>query len=160
MVTLQPMTPTEYEPWLEAEIKEYADEKVRAGNWSAAEAPERSAEEHRKLLPQGLVTPDNYLYTIRAELSPGTGTTAVGMVWLAVPPWKPPLAFVYDFRIDEPYRRRGFASQALAALEEKVRALGLDTIGLHVFGHNHAARALYEKAGYEVTNVNMAKKLK
>lgn len=160
MVTLQPMTPAEYEPWLEAETKTYADEKVQAGNWAAAEALDRSAEEHRKLLPQGLATPDNYLYTIVAEVSPGEPPRAVGVVWLAVPPWKPPLAFVYDFLIHEPYRRRGLASQALAALDEKVRALGLDTIGLHVFGHNHAARALYEKAGYEVTNVNMAKKLK
>ncbi len=160
MVTLQPMTPAEYEPWLKAGIQEYADEKVRAGNWSADEALERSAEEHRKLLPQGLDTPDSYLYTIMADSSPGAGLTAVGMVWLAVPPWKPPVAFIYDFLIYEPYRRRGYASQALAALEEKVRALGLDTIGLHVFGHNHAARALYEKAGYVVTNINMTKKLK
>ncbi len=160
MVQLQPMTSAEYEPWLEGDIREYADEKVRAGNWSAADALERSAEEHRKLLPQGLATPDNYLYTITAEPAPGEGPVPVGMVWLAVPPWQPPLAFIYDFVIHEPYRRRGYASQALLALEGKVRALGLDTIGLHVFGHNHAARALYEKAGYEITNISMAKKLK
>jgi predicted GNAT family acetyltransferase len=30
---------------------------------------------------------------------------------------------------------------------------------LHVFGHNQVARALYEKIGYEVTNVLMSKKL-
>lgn len=67
---------------------------------------------------------------------------------------------MYDFLVYEPYRRCGYGWQALQALEQNVRALGLDTIGLHVFGHNHAARALYEKAGYEVTNINMAKKLR
>jgi hypothetical protein len=28
-----------------------------------------------------------------------------------------------------------------------------------VFGFNHGARALYEKLGYEITNLKMAKKL-
>jgi len=47
----------------------------------------------------------------------------------------------------------------MQALEERVRHLGLSTISLHVFGHNHAARALYEKLGYVTTNVMMSKTL-
>jgi len=160
MVQLRPLTQPEYETWLADEIQVYADEKVQSGNWDAAEALERSRAEHDKLLPQGLATPDNYLYRVMAEPEPGAAPVAVGMIWLAVPPWKPPVAFIYDFVIDGAYRRRGYARQALQAIEPKVRALGLDTIGLHVFGHNHAARALYEQAGYEITNINMAKKLK
>lgn len=42
-------------------------------------------------------------------------------------------------------------------LEDQVRQVGLRRIGLHVFGHNAAAQALYRKVGYEVTNINMAK---
>jgi RimJ/RimL family protein N-acetyltransferase len=159
MVQLQPMTQAEYETWQETAVKDYADDKVKAGAWDAAGALERSLAEHRQLLPQGLASPNNYLYTIQAQPVPGAPATAVGVLWLAAPDWKPPLAFVFDFLIYEPYRRRGFAVQALRALEDNVRALGLDTIGLHVFGHNQAARALYEKAGYEVTDINMAKKL-
>ncbi len=64
-----------------------------------------------------------------------------------------------DLAIFEQHRRRGYASEALRLLEEKVREQGLDTISLHVFGHNHAARELYEKSGYAVTNVNMSKKI-
>jgi RimJ/RimL family protein N-acetyltransferase len=160
MVQLLPMTPAEYESWLANKIRAYADEKAQAGSWEAADALERSAEEHRELLPDGLATKDNHLFTIWAEGEAGAGPVAVGILWLAAPPWKPPLAFVYDFIIFERYRRRGYAGPALQALEDKVRSLGLDTIGLHVFGHNHAARALYEKAGYEVTDVNMAKRVK
>ncbi len=44
-------------------------------------------------------------------------------------------------------------------LEKKVREQGFDTVSLHVFGHNHAGRELYEKSGYVVTNVNMSKKI-
>jgi len=84
----------------------------------------------------------------------------VGMIWFAVPIGRPhPSAFVYDFSIVEEQRRKGYGEQALRAVEDKVRELGLDTISLHVFGHNHAARALYEKAGNAVTDLMMSKKL-
>ena len=157
MVQLRPMTQAEYNAWMAEAIESYAEEKVRAGAWDVADALERSTHDHHALLPQGLATPDNYLYQIMAE--PEQEPVVVGMVWLAVPPWKPPLAFVYDILIHEPYRRRGYAGEALTALEAKTRALGLDTIALHVFGHNHGALALYQKMGYAITDISMAKKL-
>ena len=82
------------------------------------------------------------------------------MIWLArIMQGAKPIMFIYDFRIDEAHRRKGYGEQAMLAAEVQAKALGYDTIALHVFGHNHAARALYEKLGYEITNINMAKKL-
>ena len=155
MITLQSISPAEYKTWLTQAIREYADDKVGAGNWVAAEALDRSAAEFHRLLPDGPATPDNYVYSLAAAGE----EAAVGVMWFAVPPWKPPIAFIYDLLIYEAYRRRGYATLALQALEEKVRGLGLDRIGLHVFAHNPAGRALCEKAGYAVTDINMAKKL-
>lgn len=40
---------------------------------------------------------------------------------------------------------RGHAYQALRVLETHVQGMGLHGLALHVFGHNHAARALYAK---------------
>ncbi len=37
--------------------------------------------------------------------------------------------------------------------------LGIDKIELHVFAHNAAARALYEKAGYAISSLYMAKQV-
>ncbi|WP_419719892.1 GNAT family N-acetyltransferase [Lysinibacillus fusiformis] len=37
------------------------------------------------------------------------------------------------------------------------KQLGMNKIGLNVFGHNKIARGLYEKMGYEITNITMAK---
>jgi len=54
---------------------------------------------------------------------------------------------------------RALATAAFAALEGEARARGLAGIGLHVFGHNPGARALYEKLGYETTNLHMFKKV-
>jgi RimJ/RimL family protein N-acetyltransferase len=42
-------------------------------------------------------------------------------------------------------------------MEEVVKIAGLNVIGLHVFGYNTGARAMYEKLGFEVTDVMMRK---
>jgi GNAT superfamily N-acetyltransferase len=157
MIQLLPMTPPEYEPWQAQAVRDYAVDKVQAGAWRQAEAQERSAREFAQLLPQGLATPDHWLFSIWSDDAPLD--TPVGMLWVARSPWHPDQAFIYDFLIHEPYRRRGYGRQALLALEPKVRALGLNAIGLHVFGHNHGAIALYEQTGYEITDINMVKKI-
>jgi ribosomal protein S18 acetylase RimI-like enzyme len=164
MITLEAISPAEYKTWLTQAIRDYADDKVSSGNWDASDALDRSAAEFHRLLPEGPATQDNFFFSLmapnaKAKEGEEAAPVSVGVLWFALPPWKPPIAFIYDFLIYEPYRRQGFEEEALGALEEKVKALGLDTIGLHVFAHNTAARALYEKAGYAVTNINMAKKL-
>ncbi len=70
-----------------------------------------------------------------------------------------PLAFVYDFLIYDEFRRQGYGTQTLLALEAKAKELGVDKIALNVFAHNHIARALYEKTGFEVTGIYMTKRL-
>jgi ribosomal protein S18 acetylase RimI-like enzyme len=103
-------------------------------------------------------TPGQYLFSILAAPEPGLPARPVGMIWFAALEGRPQ-AFIYDFAIDPAYRRRGYGAQALRALEAEVRAVGLESIALHVFGHNHGAQALYRKLGYEVTNLHMAKRL-
>ncbi len=157
MVQLFPMTDSEFQKYLRAAIEDYAQEHVRAGNWAPSEAILNSEEEFRQLLPDGVVSKDQHLFSI---VDDSTGAT-VGMIWFAVRSRgvTDPYAFVYDFRIYEEFQRRGYGRQAFSVLEEKVKEVGLDTISLHVFGHNHAAIALYQKAGYEMTNIHMTKKL-
>jgi ribosomal protein S18 acetylase RimI-like enzyme len=156
MVRLIPMNEAECQAYLDLAIREYAEDKVQAGNWQPAEALERSAKEFQQLLPEGVATKDNYLYDIEDDAL----GAKVGIIWLArIMQGTKPIMFIYDFRIDEAHRRKGYGEQAMRAAEVRAKAFGYDTIALHVFGHNHAARALYEKRGYEITNLNMAKKL-
>jgi RimJ/RimL family protein N-acetyltransferase len=156
MVRLAPMTEIEYQAYLESDIQRYAEEQVKAGNWHPSEALEKSRKEHQQLLPDGLATKDKYLFSVQDQ---DTGSK-VGVIWFAVDYKRlEPLAFIYDFVIDEEFRRRGYGTRALQALEEKAKELGVTKISLHVFGHNHAAKALYEKVGYETTGVYMAKKV-
>jgi RimJ/RimL family protein N-acetyltransferase len=156
MVRLVPMSQTEFEAYLESSAQEYAQEHVRTGNWSADKALQMAKESFHKLLPDGLDTSNHYLFTIEDE----TLGQKVGVLWFAVEERETgPRAFVYDVQIDEVHRRRGYGTQAFEALEGKVRELGLTRIMLHVFGHNHAARAMYAKLGYEAVNLVMAKTL-
>jgi RimJ/RimL family protein N-acetyltransferase len=155
-VRLVPMSQPEFAAFVAHEVKDYAEEHVKAGNWSADEALAKSEAEFKQLLPEGKDSKDNYLYSI---FDAGSGVN-VGNVWFAVVErGSPRHAFIYDFRILDEFHRQGYGAQAMLAVESEVRKLGLNTISLHVFGHNHAARALYEKVGYEVTNVNMTKHL-
>ena len=156
MVQLVPMSQAEFEKYLESTVPDYAQEHVRTGNWSAEKALKLAEESFHALLPDGLTTPNHYLFTIENEAL----GTKVGMLWFAVEEREGgPRAFVYDVEIDQAYRRQGYGSQALEALEGKVRELGLTRIMLHVFGHNHAARAMYEKLEYETVNLILSKTL-
>ena len=58
------------------------------------------------------------------------------------------------------FRGRGHASAALALLESVAIELGATAVGLHVFGFNTNAQALYRSLGYGITGFNMIKRLR
>ncbi len=153
---LVPMTEAEYDRYLEKAVREYADDKVKAGTWNPENALELSARDFKHLLPDGVHSQGQHLFMLEDEAA----GKKVGMIWVAEVNWGKPLAFIYDIVVDEGQRGKGYGKQAMLALEDVVRGLGLDEIGLHVFGHNTIARDLYLKVGYEVTDLHMVKKLK
>ncbi len=156
MIILTSMSQSELDAYLEITIREYAQEHVRAGNWSEQEAMQKSRQEFAELLPQGVHSPKQHLYTIRAQAT----NAPVGMLWYAERnDGQGAYAFIYDIVVDETERGKGYGEAAMRALEGEVRQRGLNQISLHVFGHNTAARRLYEKLGYAPTNIKMSKKL-
>lgn len=54
-------------------------------------------------------------------------------------------------RVRPDFQRRGLGSQILAELEDRARSAGLRTIHLDTTDEQHAARRLYERAGYRET---------
>lgn len=155
MVRLVPMTIKEFEEYLARNVERYAQENAKAGYWAPAEALEKSRQVHQQLLPSGLATRDHYLLTIQDESG-----LAIGTAWLkADHAAAVPTGFVYDIFIEEAHRGQGKGTQAMLALEEKARELGLRTLALHVFAHNPRAIALYKRLGYGVKSLNMRKEL-
>ena len=155
-IRLVRLTQPDFDTYLERDIRLYAEENVRAGYWSEAEALDKSRKAHERLLPEGLATKNHYLFAIQEA---ATGVT-VGSLWLmADRETERPTGFIFDLFVDEPYRRKGYATQAMLALEHEAHALGLTSLGLHVFAHNPAAFDLYQSLDYEVKSLNMTKPL-
>ena len=110
--------------------------------------------EFDELLPEGLSTPRNFLF----EIFESSKQLLVGYLWFAdADRGGQRVAFIYDIQILELHRRQGYAKQALVELEELVKKMGLPRISLHVAGANPGAQALYEKVGFKVMGVSMAK---
>ena len=156
MLCLRPMNEIEYQQFLDYAITNYAEEKVRAGNYAPIDAMELSTQEYQELLPDGVKTKDNFLLMIVEQVL----GSPVGFVWLMIQQ-AGSLRYLtlVNILIYEEFRCRGYGTQALDLIEEKGRALGLERITLHAFGHNQRARDLYERLGYRTTNVHMAKDL-
>jgi ribosomal protein S18 acetylase RimI-like enzyme len=83
------------------------------------------------------------------------GENKIGFLWVQV---KDNKAFIYDFVIQEEYRGKGYGKQALAAMDERLQLMIVDSVALHVFGDNTAAQELYKKMGFGITGLHMQKK--
>lgn len=62
-------------------------------------------------------------------------------------------------RIEERHRGRGYGREAMTLAEVEARRLGLDRVGLNVFGGNEVARGLYRSLGYAENAVFMTKQV-
>ena len=141
-----------YREYREHLLRDYAADKVRAGAWSEAES--RAAKDVDGLLPEGPATRNHFLYSVRDDSVPAE----VGTVWFALSDSGVGRSvWIYDIIINQAFRRRGFATRTLEFAEDRAGELGARSVELHVFGHNHGAQALYEKMGYGVTSITMAK---
>ena len=156
MIALIPTEQSDFELFLEREIVEYAHDKVKSGNWLEEVAIEKSRDEFMNLLPDGLHTKDQFIFTILDD----TSQTKLGVLWVQVKMEENPRrAFINDFVIEPQFRGKGFGKQALQILDKKMEEMSVESIMLHVFAHNTTAIGLYEKLGYEVTNLYMSKSM-
>lgn len=150
------MSEAEFLAYVAESIPDYAREKVKSGQWLEATSLGQAQEGFNELLPQGIVTPGHHFHNLTDTIS----RTSVGILWFAVQERAgEKIAYVYDVFIISKHRRLGYATQAFDGLEAEAKRLGLSGIALHVFGHNAAAKALYEKLGFQPTNINMFKKI-
>lgn len=70
--------------------------------------------------------------------------------WRLLPPKR---AYISNLAIEPAYRRQGVAQQLLHTSEKIAISWGFQRVYLHVMADNEAARALYERAGYQKCGV-------
>jgi len=95
MITLEPMQQEDLENLVESEIRGYAADHVRNGNWPEEGSLERARKEFETLLPNGIHTPNQYLWTVM------DGSKKVGLLWVQVNDRK---TSIYHFLILEEFR--------------------------------------------------------
>lgn len=155
MTHIAPMTEEEYVAHFAQSIHEYAKDKVAAGQWAPADALGLAQKEIDTLLPQGFATPHQWFFTVR-----DASEQKVGAIWISLrEQGGRKIAWLTDIVVYPQFQRQGHARRALMAAEQVIAEAGLPGMGLHVFGHNAGAQALYASMGYVVTNVNMFKPL-
>lgn len=156
MVRLVPMTEEAFEDFMVISMRDQAQGQVQAGAWRAEEADRNINTLRSQFLPAGLATPGHFFLTIEEAAT----DAEVGGLWYLVEEEEGKRQlFVADIQIDEAYRRHGYGSQAFETMEETAQKMGITRISLHVFRHNHPARAMYEKLGYVGTDTMMSKEL-
>ena len=155
-ISLVELDDAPYRAYRDHLVRDYAADKVRAGAWSESEAQLRAAKDVDGLLPEGPATQGHFLYSVREDAA----DAEVGTVWFALrDSGVGRYVWIYDIIINENFRRRGYASRTLELVEARAKELGAKSVELHVFGHNQGAQALYEKVGYSVTSITMAKQI-
>ena len=157
MIQLTPMTEQEYSAFYEHVILDYADGLVRAGNAPPDVAVQVSQQQCAPVLSNELASPNQFFFLIHTDTP---DAKHVGYLWWGVrEQYGIRTAVLYFIGIFEPYRRRGYARQALCLLEELIKKQGLEEVRLYVFGHNTRAWTLYKKMRYTAVSMTMAKKI-
>lgn len=156
MIRLDPMTQAEFEHYAAYAIEDYAQAHFRNGDCDLEEARGRSRRGYAELLPEGLATKDQFLFSVREDAQ----AEPVGVLWLALQQRDgKPLVYIYDIEIVAGRRGQGLGTQLLRLVDEHCRGMGVSRISLNVMGWNHGARALYERNGFGVTGIGMTKRL-
>jgi ribosomal protein S18 acetylase RimI-like enzyme len=153
IISLRPMTETEYARFRGFLDEDYAQDISRAMRMPIEEARVAADKQMAELLKDGLHTEGHYLWKIVAQDS-----AAVGDLWVLVDASKQ-RAFIYFVGIDEPQRGKGYGKAVMRALEGQVKPMGVDRIELNVFGDNTTAIHLYESLGYRPIAIGMRKEI-
>lgn len=153
-VDLIPMSAEQFVAYRVAGEQSYAEGISASGLMPLSESREKAAEDFSRLLPEGLDTEGQHFWVAL------DGDQEVGMLWLALTEKSDGLhAFGYDFLVPEELRRHGYGRAIMVAAEQMCREKGVVSVGLSVFGSNEGARALYEAMGFEVSMLQMTKRL-
>jgi ribosomal protein S18 acetylase RimI-like enzyme len=153
MLSLRPMTEEEFEQFKGPNMEDYAQERSRNFDTPIEQERAIAADQYARFLKDGIHTLGQRLWVVTEE----TGA-AVGHLWVGIEDAEH-MAFIYFIGINADQRGKGYGAQTLDLLEEAMRPLGIQQIGLNVFSDNAVAQRLYARQGYRITNYSMLKQI-
>ena len=145
MLELKPMNQDIYNHYITYSKNNYAQEITKARGISIEEAMQITNKEYDTLLPDGLQSKNQYLYTIENNENEN-----IGIMWFSSQSnHGDNELFLCDVEVNKEYRGKGYGRESMNLLESKVKEFNMHTISLHVFLHNKIAYSLYNKIGYK-----------
>ena len=145
MLELKPMNQDIYNHYITYSKNNYAQEITKARGISIEEAMQITNKEYDTLLPDGLQSKNQYLYTIENNENEN-----IGIMWFSSQSnHGDNELFLCDVEVNKEYRGKGYGRESMDLLESKVKEFNMHTISLHVFLHNKIACSLYNKIGYK-----------
>ena len=152
---LRPLTDEEISEFIEWQLEQYVEERVRSGERPDT-ARRIASGQSRTLFPKGVPADGQLLFRVLDDEG-----TAVGMLWIG--PQQPAdqsrAFWVFYVGIEEAHQGKGYGRLAMELAESEARSRGASQLGLNVFGHNQVARHLYESLGFTATSISMKKDL-
>ena len=154
MISFQNLTEKDFQDFLEFSVKDYAEQSIKAGRVLEEESEKWSKGEFDYLLPQGLETPNQFIYNIVLDEK-----ETIGTIWFSGRIEKGDRAFLNNIQIQEKHRGKGYGKLAMMELEAEVKRKGFTEIDLHVYSWNTVAINLYRKLNFEEKSLILRKKL-
>lgn len=153
-ITLVPVEDDRFVAWMSRCESEYTEDLI-AGGESAETAARHAADSLQRAFPNETATADNVVFDLVHDTD-----GVVGYLWIGRDQTGGEASWwIWDVVVESAHRGKGYGREAMRLAESYARAQGARSLGLSVFGHNIAARRLYEASGYTVTTVKMRKVL-
>lgn len=149
-LTLVPMTGRDLDAFVQAQVADYAQERVLDGSWSRSEARECAwADLIRVIAWEHKAARAERQRLLTALTSSGE---SVGWLWVKLGPPGPSgrSAFLCQMTVAPAVRQQGYGRAMLAALEAMLAAEGFVELRLNVCEANLPAKRLYAAAGFEL----------
>ena len=151
MVRLVPLSDVEYAQFAGEQVREYANQLVRAGEVEPALGVATARERLAELLTDRLrASGHEFLAALSAQDS-----LRVAWIWLSpapefLGPGHDRTRWLSQITVGERQRGLGWGRVTLLEIERRLAALGVEQLWLRVFDWNVGARRLYESVGYEL----------
>ncbi|NQV15607.1 GNAT family N-acetyltransferase [bacterium] len=153
-IHLEQMTNIAFEKFKQRTINSYARDLTDNSGLAYEEAFDKSKKQTEHLLKDGLNTKNHdFLSIVENDLN-----IIIGHIWFEHDV-EPEEIFVYHIEVLEEYRNRGYGKSAFSLFEVYLKRKCISRVRLNVFEKNVIARSMYEKQGFQITNVQMQKNL-
>ena len=157
MISFGNITSDEFDKYSEYFVADYSKEISENYGYSIEKSISQAKSELENVFPNGIPSLGNHLISI--ELTAASEKETIGYLWYSHND-KSDHAFICDFFILEYYRNKGYGMASFVVLEKVLLEGGIGQIRLRVAYTNDRALKLYKEMGFNVTGINMIKRLK